>query len=309
MTDDMNRTTTTQLLRRTVAILFADVVGWTQMCARLGDERAKALVDPLFAEMGEIVTAHRGQVVKRIGDELMCAFDTVESAAWAACAMQRHATARAAGAEEALSLRIGFHLGPVTPEDGDFFGDTVNVAARVAGSATRDRILATRSAAQQLPEDLSSIVFPWGSEELKGKDEPVEVVELWWREDGVRPTRIAEKNPETGDTGPRRVTVVCQGRRYVLELGGKPLRFGRGDFNAIRIDDPTCHVSGSHGQIEFRGGKAELVDTSRNGIFVAFGDGPFFRVSKRLLLRDQGRMSLGRPGDDPQAVIIEFSLE
>src|ERR1700674_1749715 len=302
----MDDASTARAVRKTVAILFADVVGWTQMCARLGDEPAKALVDSLFEELWVVVEANQGTVVKRIGDELMCVFDTAEAAARTACAMQRHTAERARGAAQPLGLRMGFHVGPAVMEKGDFFGDTANVAARVAGSGSRERVLATRAAAQHLPEDLARIVYPWRSEDLKGKNEPIEIVELSWREDGIAGTRIPAIK-ETGEPSFQRVTVNCQGMRYVL--GSRPLRFGRSEGNNMRIDDPTCYGSGNHGQIELRGGKVELVDTSRNGIYVAFSDEKFFVMSKRLVLRDSGRMTLGRPPSDPAAIGAEFQLD
>jgi len=51
----------------------------------------------------------------------------------------------------------------------------------------------------------------------------------------------------------------------VLEPGGKPIKFGRGEANDLVIHDPSAFVSSSHGQIEFRGRAVEVVDTSRNG--------------------------------------------
>src|SRR4051794_17977164 len=73
------------------AVLFADISGWVELCSRLGDEPAKKIVDPLFAELGRIVEGRNGWVVKRIGDELMCVFDAPGNAALAACEMQRYA--------------------------------------------------------------------------------------------------------------------------------------------------------------------------------------------------------------------------
>jgi len=95
----------------------------------------------------------------------------------------------------------------------------------------------------------------------------------------------------------------------VLEPGGKPIKFGRGEANDLVIHDPSAFVSSSHGQIEFRGRAVEVVDTSRNGIYVAFGDGEFFLVDKRLGLRASGRMTLGRAPHDDQAIVLEFKLE
>ncbi len=74
------------------AVLFADVSGWVDLVSRIGDEAALALRDELFGPLREIVNENQGWVVKTIGDELMCLFDTVDDAARAACEMQRCAS-------------------------------------------------------------------------------------------------------------------------------------------------------------------------------------------------------------------------
>jgi hypothetical protein len=68
-------------------------------------------------------------------------------------------------------------------------------------------------------------------------------------------------------------------------------------------------VSSSHGHIEFRGGVIEIVDTSRNGIYVKFDGEPLMRINQRAAIQASGYMTLGLPPDDPRAVRIQFTLE
>lgn len=299
-------TTTHNTGAKELTVLFVDVTGWTNLCSRIGDAAAKLIVDALLRELRDDVERCRGRVVKRIGDELMCLFDTSSDAANAACEMQRSADIRNRFETEKLFLRIGFHSGPVLMEKDDVFGDTVNTAARVTGEATRERILATRPAAEQFSEELASLVRPWRSAALRGKEASVELVELIWREGAE--TMMRSKTMTMGmKVG--RLRLNYGGKECILEPGGKPIKFGRGETNDLVIYDPTSYVSNSHGQFEFRGEIIELVDTSRNGIYISFDGEPAFRVNKRLALRASGRMALGRPSHDPQAISLQFTIE
>lgn len=289
-----------------LTVLFVDVSGWTDLCARIGDAAAKLIVDSLLRELRENVMRYKGRIVKRIGDELMCLFDTSGDAASAACEMQRRADVRNRFETEKLFLRIGFHSGPVLIERGDLFGDTVNTAARVTAEAFRERILATRTAAEQFPEELVPLVRPWRSAALRGKEASVELVELVWR--GGDGTLVRSKTLIMG-AKVSRLRLDYRGKESILEAGGKPIKFGRGGTNEIVIYDPTSCVSSSHGQVEFRGGIVEVVDTSRNGIYVVFDGEPAFRVIKRLALHSSGHMTLGRPPHDPEAISLQFTIE
>ncbi|HSK29334.1 MAG TPA: adenylate/guanylate cyclase domain-containing protein [Candidatus Limnocylindria bacterium] len=287
-------------------VLFVDVSGWTDLCARIGDAAAKAIVDSLLGELQGTVVQRGGKVVARIGDELMCLFDASTDAAQAACQMQHAADTRNRSETEKVFLHIGFHSGPVLVANNDVFGDTVNIAARVAAEASRERILATRAAAEQLPEELARLVRPWRSAALKGKEGPVDLVELVWRE-GEK-TVVASKSMVMGALA-RCLRLNYLEQEFVLKAGGKPIKFGRGAANELVISDPTSYVSNSHGQVEFRGGAIEVVDTSRNGIFIAFENEPAFRVHHRTVLRASGHMTLGLPPHDPRAIRVDFRIE
>ena len=69
-------------------IMFVDISGSTQIYEQLGDEVAKQTIDKCLAQISDIVVAHQGTVVKSIGDELMCRFDTAAEAVLAAISSQ-----------------------------------------------------------------------------------------------------------------------------------------------------------------------------------------------------------------------------
>lgn len=293
-------------MEREQTILFVDIVGSVELYSRLGDVKATELILGFLAELQEIVEQSGGRVLRSKGDELLCAFDSPMDAARAGCGMQRHTGKRNADEDEKLFIRVGFESGPVLFQNNDVYGDAVNMAARVTAEATRERILVTRKVACVLEPELGPVLRVWTSAAaLKNKPDTVELIELCWRE-----MTVPNTNPEPTKKQQQRAVVTFAGRDYELSRGGKPLTLGREDANQIFIPDPTNHVSGSHGQIEFRGGQIELVDTSTNGTYVAFGAESFKLVHRaRLALHGAGRMCLGRPPEDPEAIVLEFTIQ
>jgi class 3 adenylate cyclase len=133
-----------------LTFLFTDLKGSTALYERVGDLVAYDLVRQHFRVLQEIVASEAGAIVKTIGDAVMATFPTPDRALTAALrmreAMQQINFER--GSEDLL-LKIGIHEGPclaVTFNDRqDYFGQTVNMAARVQGLATTRSIFATRS--------------------------------------------------------------------------------------------------------------------------------------------------------------------
>jgi len=131
-----------------LTFLFTDLKGSTELYERVGDLAAFDLVRAHFHVLHQIVAAETGAIVKTIGDAVMATFPSPDRAVSAALrmreAMDKLNTER--GSEDLL-LKIGIHEGPclavVLNERQDFFGQTVNIAARVQGLATSQAILAT----------------------------------------------------------------------------------------------------------------------------------------------------------------------
>ena len=126
-----------------LTFLFTDLKGSTELYERVGDLAAYDLVRAHFRVLNEIVAAERGAVVKTIGDAVMATFPT-PGRAMAAALKMREALKDLKGD---LLLKIGIHEGPclaVSLNDRqDYFGTTVNIAARVQGLATSRSIFAT----------------------------------------------------------------------------------------------------------------------------------------------------------------------
>lgn len=144
---DIYRTDTLEFDQRlkitSLTFLFTDLKGSTELYERVGDLAAYDLVRAHFRLLNEVVAAESGAVVKTIGDAVMATFPTPDRAMAAALRM-REALKELKGD---LLLKIGIHEGPclaVSLNDRqDYFGRTVNIAARVQGLATSRSIFAT----------------------------------------------------------------------------------------------------------------------------------------------------------------------
>jgi len=133
-----------------LTFLFTDLKGSTALYERVGDLAAYDLVRQHFRVLYDVVGAETGAVVKTIGDAVMATFTTPDRALAAALRMRKEmAHINAERGNEDLLLKIGIHEGPclaVTLNNNqDYFGHTVNVAARVQGLASAHAIFATKS--------------------------------------------------------------------------------------------------------------------------------------------------------------------
>jgi class 3 adenylate cyclase len=132
-----------------LTFLFTDLKGSTELYERVGDLVAFDLVRAHFRVLNDIVAAEAGAVVKTIGDAVMATFPTPDRAVAAALRMREEMRKLNDGhSREDLSLKIGIHEGPclavVLNNRQDYFGQTVNIAARVQALADSRSILATR---------------------------------------------------------------------------------------------------------------------------------------------------------------------
>jgi class 3 adenylate cyclase len=123
-----------------MTILFSDLVGSTAMYNRWGDAASYALVREQFAFLQRIIREHDGAIVKTIGDAIMAAFFDPAQGVSAALAIQKEINIfNLSHADEPLIIKLGLHQGPclaVNLNDRlDYFGTTVNLAARLQGQS------------------------------------------------------------------------------------------------------------------------------------------------------------------------------
>jgi adenylate cyclase len=161
--------------RRLAAILAADVVGYSRLMgqdeagtlARLRTHR-RELIDPKIAE-------HKGRIVKTTGDGILVEFPSVVEAVACAVAVQRRMTERETSSSEdqCIRYRIGINLGDIIVEDGDIFGDGVNVAARLEALAEPGGICISRTVRNQIRDKLPYEFEDMGEQQVKNIARPV----------------------------------------------------------------------------------------------------------------------------------------
>jgi TolB-like protein/cytochrome c-type biogenesis protein CcmH/NrfG len=177
--------------RRLAAILAADVAGYSRLMGR--DEagtlaRLKAhrreLIEPLVA-------AHGGTVVKLMGDGALVEFPSVADAVECAVAVQRGIAEREADMPEAerIRFRIGVNLGDVISDEGDIYGDGVNVAARLQALAEPGGICIAAVVRDAIGDRLPLVFVDLGERELKNISRPVRVWQVMTADAG--PTGVA----------------------------------------------------------------------------------------------------------------------
>jgi class 3 adenylate cyclase len=163
-----------------VALMFTDLEGSTEMYERLGDSLAYRLVREHFSFLLDQVRRHHGKMVKTIGDALMAAFERPAQAVAAALAVQQNvATFNARHGGETMVIKMGLHYGPciaVNINDRvDYFGSTVNLAARLQGECEGGDVVISQSIAADPAAARRLAPYRWreDSATLKGFGRPV----------------------------------------------------------------------------------------------------------------------------------------
>jgi class 3 adenylate cyclase len=165
----------------TVTILFSDIESSTELTQRLGDQRMQELVRAHNALVRQQLLAHGGFEVKSLGDGFMLAFSSARRALQCAIAIQREfAGYNAAQSEEPIRVRMGLHTGEAIKEEGDFYGKSVILAARIADCAQGEEILGS-SLLKELAETAGDIRFGDPRDvELKGLPGTTRVYQVFW---------------------------------------------------------------------------------------------------------------------------------
>jgi len=193
--------------RKLLAILAADVVGYSRLMNE--DEagtlatlrsRQKTLIEPRIGE-------HGGRVVKLMGDGVLAEFASVVHAVECAVAVQRGIAASNANLppERRMDLRIGVNLGDVMVEDGDIYGDGVNIATRLEQLAEPGGICVCGSTYEQVKHKLKLAYLDIGEQQVKNIDDPIRVFRI---DPGALAT--SRKRPKPGDAPAVRETPLPQ---------------------------------------------------------------------------------------------------
>lgn len=159
-------------------VVFTDIVGSTELAQRLGDHVAYEMISVHDAIVRAAVGEHGGRVIKHTGDGLMAVFVSCVGAVRASCRIQGAIAAIEPGEDlPAFQVRIGAAAGEPIERDNDFFGSTVNLAARLCAHAEPGKVLVTNGIAELcLGKGMKFADIQRA--ELKGFDEPIRTREV-----------------------------------------------------------------------------------------------------------------------------------
>jgi adenylate cyclase len=164
--------------RRLAAILAADVVGYSRLMGA-DEEGTLATLKAIRRELGDPkIAEHRGRIVKTTGDGLLVEFASVVDAVRCAVEVQRAMAERNAEVpgNKRIEFRVGINLGDIiVDDDGDIFGDGVNVAARLEGLAEPGGICLSGVVRDQVRDRLNVVFDDIGEQSLKNIALPVRV--------------------------------------------------------------------------------------------------------------------------------------
>jgi len=281
-----------------LAVLFADVSGSTKLYESLGDNEALATIGRCVALMSSVCVEHGGRVVKTIGDEVMAVFASADKAAQAAAEMQTRVSEQAPVGGSRLAIRVGFHLGPAIETSGDVFGDSVNVASRMAALAKREQIILSSHTAAALAPWLRARVREVDTLSVKGKTQDIGIFELIWQDSDADLTAVATRWKPL----PARIVLRHGATERILDESATTITLGRDAQNDIVIADRKA--SRLHARVERRRDKFVIVDQSSNGTYVTVDGEPEIMLRREeLMLRGRGRVAFGHAhADDP----VEF---
>ncbi len=178
-------------------ILFTDICGYTEYTDKRGDLSGRAMLQKHNDIVFPVIENHDGKIIKTIGDAVMAIFSTPLAAVKAASdiqnALYQHNLKKMAGHK--IHVKIGVNTGDVLMDEGDVFGDAVNVAARIQSKADKDQILVSKRVYDEACGSDEVLCRFHKKVQVKGKDQPIQLYRVVWKDEDV----IPEVEPKVRD--------------------------------------------------------------------------------------------------------------
>jgi adenylate cyclase len=286
---------------RLTTVLFADLAGSMRLYTQAGDQEAVKSIARCLDALTKEVAVCGGRVVKTIGDEVMALFPFPDAAAEAAVRMQAAIRDLPTLGGERLAIRIGFHTGPVIQRSADVFGDTVNIASRLAEHASKGQALTSDKTVALLSPALRHSTRRLYDVTLRGKADEVGLCELLWQPD----PDITVLAPTERRHARAKLRLKYRDQSIVSRRALQPITIGR---------DPGCevvicgaHASRQHCQIEPRRNRFVLRDHSTNGTYLTLeGDEEILLRREEHSLHGHGWIAFGERRSEALDVLEFF---
>ncbi|MFC1858526.1 adenylate/guanylate cyclase domain-containing protein [Thermodesulfobacteriota bacterium] len=292
----------------TLAILFADVAKSTHLYEKLGDKIAQKLIGSCVSLMKDVTVKYKGTVIKTIGDEVMSTFPSARTAVEAAKEMHQELeelTIEERPGFPPPNIYVGIQWGPVISQEGDVFGDAVNVAARMVSYAKQRQIITTEETVNELTEEEKNSVRWIDKTTIKGKSGEIQIYEVIWERQDLT---VMLDSPMEQVELKMHMELQCHGEITEVDDSRPSVTLGRQVHNDVVVNDNR--VSRTHARVEYRRGKFFLIDQSTNGTFVVIQN-----KKKVTLKRDEtqllgnGIIALGREADPDSPEVINYAIK
>ncbi|MDO9404254.1 MAG: adenylate/guanylate cyclase domain-containing protein [Polaromonas sp.] len=296
-----------------VTVVFADLTGSTGVFEAVGNAKATQAITRMTQWVGKVCESQNGRVVKYLGDGVLMVFPVNRDAVNAATEMQRVHTERIQTWPEKLKMRlqIGIARGEIVEQDGDCFGDAVNVASRLSDLSGADQILVNEAVMDDLPLDSGVRSRSLGAMDIRGRNETCVVYRIEWQTDvltefftvpaGLTTSPFAKPVPQQGSIQLSWLDVQAEFNSDQL-----PMYLGRVSDAQFVVNDPR--VSRLHAKISWRAGKFYLEDVSSYGTWVRFAESDAIVPLRRqeCVLLVEGELALGAPFEDFTVPTVAF---
>lgn len=297
-------------------VVFTDIFGSTSAFEALGNARATRAVTQITTWIAKTVELHGGRVVKMLGDGVLAVFGDNPSAINAVVEMQRTHQKRMTQIPPAnrMPIRIGVASGDVEIVAGDWYGDAVNVAARLSDLSGPHQIWANSAALDGANEAEGVLFRILGPISIRGRAEPCTVYQVEWQEDVASDflTMQADQDPRFDttymDALGGQIELTWLDKTKTFKSFEMPIHIGRIPQVEFVVNDP--HVSRTHARIVWHNGSVMLVDVSTYGCWVRFSGGGSDLLLRReeCVLHGRGQIALGSSFADPKAPTVRFSV-
>jgi class 3 adenylate cyclase len=298
-----------------VTVVFADLTGSTGVFEKLGNAKAAQAITRLTQWIGQVCGKHSGHVVKNLGDGVLILFKESRDAVAAASELQKIHYDRIRHWPLSLKMRlqIGMARGDVIEQDGDCYGDAVNVASRLSDLSGSEQILVTESVIRQLPGTFAVRSRCLGPMVIRGRAQSCIVYRVEWQDEVLSevftmPAGLMPSSLNKHDINPAYIELSWLDLKSRFSTAELPVYLGRDTNAQFVVQDPR--VSRRHALIEQRAGKFYLKDISSYGTWVRFSNGDSITPLRRqdCMLLHTGEMALGASFEDFTVPTVAFTL-
>jgi adenylate cyclase len=298
-----------------VTVVFADLTGSTRVFESLGNAKATQAITRLTQWMGKLCESRRGQVIKYLGDGVLLVFPDNQAAVDAAVEMQRLHSQRIASWPETLKmhLQIGLARGEVVSQDGDCYGDAVNVASRLSDLSGAGQIFATDGVIAQMHARSIVRFRTLGPLEIRGRSEPCLISRIEWQSEVLTdqftvPAALPTGSGKDGGLPDVAIALAWLDLRQSFGVQDLPISLGRDPSAQFVLNDPR--VSRIHAKIHWSTGTFKLEDASSYGTWVRFAGSDTVIALRRqdCVLHGEGEIALGAGFEDFSVPTLSFKL-